>query len=166
MKKGHVLITALAVCALAASAFGWGSLISSFRSPAGSTFPTGVGVGYPSNQLYITTNQPDQCYRTTWTGGIVRSWTLRTTNTRGCAAGVMGTTGYYWAVNNAPPMIYRHGYNSGSIYHSFAPAFSDPYGLAFQPSGYILHGVSSSGRRLYRMNSVGSPSAASSRRRW
>lgn len=154
MKKGYVLIAAIAVCALAASAFGWGSLISSFTSPAGSTFPNGVG--YRADYLYITTNQPDRCFRTTFTGSIVRSHTLTTTTTRGCAAGVISGTGYYWVANNSPRMVYRIGYNSGSIYHSFTPPGTDPWGLAFRQSGstYYLYYTSSSDRRLYRLNAA------------
>lgn len=154
MKKGYVLATAIVICALAASAFGWGSLISSFRSPAGSQFPNGIG--YRANYVYITTNQPDRGFRTTFTGSVARSHSLPTSTTRGCAAGVMGTTGYYWVVNNNPRRVYRLGFSTGSIYHSFTPPGTDPYGLAFRQSGsnYYLYYTSSASRRLYRLNAA------------
>jgi hypothetical protein len=154
MKKGYILITAAAICALAASALGWGSVVSWFNCPGGSQFPNGVG--YRDNYLYITTNQPDRCYRTNFSGSIVLSHSLPTTTTRGCAAGVIGSLAYYWVANNNPRRVYRIGWNSGSIYHSFTPPGTDAWGLAYRQSGstYYLYYTSSSDRRLYRLNAV------------
>lgn len=156
MKGKHIAIALVAVVAAAATASGWGSLVSSFRCPGSSLYPNGVG--WMEGYLFLTMNQPspDPHYRTTYTGSVVRYHALPTSTTRGCAAGRISGTGYYWVANNSPARIYRIGYDNGSIYHSFTPAFTSPYGLAYRQSGsyYYLYGVSSSGRRLYRMDAL------------
>jgi hypothetical protein len=153
MRKSYLVI-ALVVCAMATSALGWGSLISSFHAPAGGTYPNGVG--YRANYLYVNTNTPDRCYRTTFTGSVVRSHTSPTTGTMGSAAGVIGSTGYYWVVSYSPRLIYQVGFNSGSVYRSFTAPGSYPYGAAFRQVGstYYLYYTDQSGRRLYRMNAT------------
>ncbi|UCH77985.1 MAG: hypothetical protein JSU81_09720 [Candidatus Coatesbacteria bacterium] len=156
MRKSYFVI-ALVVCAMATSAFGWGSLISSFRAPGGGTYPNGVGWHSTwSTNLFVNTNTPDRCYRTSFTGSIVRSHTSPTTSTMGSAAGVISGIGYYWVVSYNPRRIYRVGYNSGSVYGSFTAPGSYPYGAAFRQVGstYYLYYTDMSGRRLYRMNAT------------
>jgi streptogramin lyase len=73
----------------------------------------------------------------------------------GCAAGVIGSTGYYWVVSNSGTM-YQCGFNSGSVYNSFSIPGSYPYGVTFRDSGsiYYVYYTDRSARRLYRMNST------------
>ena len=158
MKKYCVLIAAIAACALAASAFGWGSLISSFRCPAGSILPNGVGWDYLFSQprLWVATNLPDYCYRVTTAGSVLRSHKLPGSATRDCDGGLLGTTGYYWVQDYGYRRVYRIGYDSGSIYGSFVVPYTYPYGIAFRVVGssYYLYGTSSRNRRVYRMNAT------------
>jgi hypothetical protein len=155
VKKGYVAISILALSAMAVSAFGWGSLVSSFSAPSGTQYLGGLG--YRDTCLYVATVTPNRCYRTTRTGLILASHNLPTLNPRGCAAGVIGSNGYYWVVSYNPNVIYRMGYSSGSVVNSFAaPGGNGPRGLAFRASGssYYLYYTEQSGSRLYRMNAT------------
>jgi hypothetical protein len=154
MSRGSAFITAFAVCALAVSAVGWGSLVSSFDAPGGARYPSGIG--YRDNYLYICTNEPDMCYRTTTTGSVVRSHASPTSVTRGSAAGVVGGNAYYWVVSYVPRVIYQVGYDSGSIYNSFLAPGSYPYGAAFRQSGssYYLYYTDTSSQRLHYLNAT------------
>jgi len=53
-------------------------------------------------------------------------------------------------------MIYRVGYNSGSIYSSFTAPGSYPYGAAFRQTSFLayLYYTDRVGKKLYRMNAL------------
>ncbi|HUV87194.1 MAG TPA: hypothetical protein VMX79_08785 [bacterium] len=146
--KTALFVTAALLVAIAVQAYAFGSLVSSFHAPG--DFPNGVG--YRAANLYIGTNTPDMCWRTTTTGSIVRSHTSPTTDTMGVAAGVIGSTGFYWVASHDPRMIYQVGFNSGSIYHSFSVPSTYPYGVAFRSASYIYHTDSGTAPRLYLMH--------------
>ncbi|HUV87793.1 MAG TPA: hypothetical protein VMX79_11865 [bacterium] len=159
MRKGYVLIAAIAVGALAVSAFGWGSVVSSFYCPAGSTLPNGVGWErlFTSNDyLWVATNLPDRCYRVTYSGSIQRSHTLPGSATRDCDGAYIAPRGYYFLQDYGFRRMYQIGYDSGSIYRSYVVPYTTPYGVAFRAVGstYYLYGTSTGNRRIYRMNAT------------
>jgi len=158
MKKGYVLITISAVCALAASAFGWGSVVSSFYCPAGSLLPNGVGWEpiFGNNYLWVATNSPDYCYRVTTTGSIQRSFNLWRGGTRDCDGGVIGSLGYVFVQDLNDRTITRYGYNNGMLYGSFVVPYARPYGVAYRQEGstYYIYGTGTADYHIYRMNAI------------
>jgi streptogramin lyase len=154
MVRKTSLIIASALCALAVSAFGWGSLISSFNAPAGGSYPNGIA--YLSNYLYIGTNTPDMVYRTNTTGSVAASHTSPTGSTMGVARGTIGSTGYYWVVSYSPKLIYQVGYNSGTVYGSYTAPGVYPYGAAFRSSGsaYYIYYTDKNGQMLYALDAT------------
>jgi hypothetical protein len=155
MNKNCILIAVIAACAAAASAFGWGSLISSFHSPSNSTFPNGLG--YRADNLYIASNVPGRIWQTSLSGSVVQFHNTPAPGPKGCTVGVIGGTSYCWVVSHTPQFrIYQVDSNSGSVYRSFEAPGAYPMGLAFQRSGssYYLYYTDTLERRLYRMNAT------------
>jgi hypothetical protein len=159
MKKGYLLIAAIALGALAVSAFGWGSVVSSFVCPSGSTLPNGVGwerLFTSTDLLWVATNLPDRCWRMSTAGSVQRYHNLPASATRDCDGAYIGTTGYYFVQDYGARRMYQIGYNSGSVYRSYQVPYTTPYGVAFRRSGstYYLYGTSTGNRRIYRMNAT------------
>jgi|GEM_PF-1404326 len=153
MRRYHVLIAAFAVCALAGSAFGWGRMMGGFACPSGSQYPRGLG--YRNNNLYVATDSPDRCFQTTLAGSVVRSHTLVGDSTKGCAAGVINSVGYYWYIRHrtypALCRIYQVVATTGSVVRYFGAPDAGADGLAFMHSGSsdFLFCTSHTERRLY-----------------
>jgi hypothetical protein len=161
MTWGKVSVTFFTVYVLAASAFGWGNLVSSFDVPFGNTYPFGLAYAHTSGYveyLFFTVNNTtvDYCFRTALDGFPVKIHNSPTYFSMGCAAGFIRHAGYYWVVSYNPRMIYQIGYNSGSIYHSFAAPGNYPYGAAFRHTGFIpyLYHTDRVGKKLYRMHAT------------
>jgi hypothetical protein len=158
MKKVYVFITLTALCGLATAAFGWGNVVSSFVSPAGSTYPNGAGweTIFGTGYLFVSVNVPDYCYRVTYTGSIQRSIDLPGSATRDNDCGEISGTGYVWVQDYTTRRVYQFGYNTGSLYNSYVVPYTGPYGLAYRWSGsiYYLYATSDTTNHLYRMNAT------------
>lgn len=150
MNRRRIILTVAVFVATTASAHAFGSLVSSFRCPSGSTFPNGVA--FLSNTVYIDTNTPDMCWETNTTGSLIRSFTSPTTGTMGTAVGSIGGTLYRWIVSHRPIAIYRVVATTGSVVNSFAVPGTYPYGVAFRSSSYIYYTESETLQRLYLMH--------------
>jgi len=141
-------ITIAVVAALAASAYGWGTLLSSFPCPAGSQYPNGVA--YRASRLYVSTNYEP---RTVWqvrpnNGSVLASHPSPARDTAGCTAGLAGETVSYWVADRSNDFIYQVGYISGSVVGSFPSPGSTPMGLAFRNATTMYH-TDYDGRALY-----------------
>lgn len=150
MNRKYVVLAVTLLMALAASAYAFGSLVSSFRCPSGSQYPNGVA--FLSNTVYIDTNTPDRCWETNTTGSLIRSFGSPTTGTMGTAVGSIGGTLYRWVVSYSPRVIYRCVATTGSVVNSFAVPGTYPYGVAFRNSSYIYYTESGTLRRLFMMH--------------
>lgn len=147
------LITMALVAAVAASAHGWGTLLTSFPCPAGSEYPNGVE--YRANRLYVATNFPP---RTVWqvrpnNGSVMASHPSPAANSMGCTAGLAGETVSYWVADRSNDLIYQVGYISGSVVGSFPSPGSTPMGLAFRNATTMYH-TDLDGRALYALHPV------------
>lgn len=150
MNRKCLVSAGLLFVTAAASAFAFGSLVSSFPCPSGSQFPNGVA--FLADTVYIDTNTPDMCWETTTTGSLIRSFTSPTTGTMGTAVGSIGGTLYRWVVSYSPRLIYRCVATTGSVVDSFAAPGTYPYGVAFRDSSYIYYTESGTLRQLFLMH--------------
>ena len=145
--KRVLFVTAALLVAIAVHAYAFGSLVSSFHAPG--DFPNGVGCR--AARLYISTNTPDMCWRTTTTGTILKSHTSPSMFTKGITSGLIDGTAFYWVVGDRPKMVYQVGYNDGSVYSSFSVPGTFPFGVAFRSPSYIYY-TDTVGKRLYLMH--------------
>jgi DNA-binding beta-propeller fold protein YncE len=150
MNRKCVVLAVTLLMALAASAHAFGSLVSSFRCPSGSTFPNGVA--FLSNTVYIDTNTPDMCWETNTAGSLIRSFSSPTTGTMGTAVGSIGGTLYRWVVSYSPQLIYRCVATTGSVVNSFTAPGTYPYGVAFRDTSYLYYTESGTLRSLFLMH--------------
>jgi hypothetical protein len=126
----------------AVTAFGAGSIVSSFPSPI-STY--GKGLDYYGGYIYHVTNANTTCYQTTTTGSIVRSITFPST-----MRGVHFTGSYFWTSDNT--RIFRLT-TAGSIVSTISTAAAW-YGLAFD--GTYLWGSNAVTDLITKMTTTGS----------
>lgn len=129
--------------AVAAGAFGAGSIVSSFPSPF---WTFGKGLDFHGGYIYHVTNATRTCYQTTTTGSIVRSITFPND-----MRGVHFTGSYFWASDNVA--VYRLDTN-GSVLNSFATVWAH-YGLTFDGT-YIWGSTVNSGNLITKMTTEGS----------
>jgi hypothetical protein len=134
-----IRITLFLVAGVAALAYGWGTLLTSYPCPGGSEFPNGVA--YRSSRLYVATNWSPL---TVWqvrpnTGSVYASHPSPATSSMGCTAGLAGETVSYWVSDARNDVIYQVGYLSGSVVNSFASPGTHPMGLAFRNATTMYH---------------------------
>ncbi|MEE9458051.1 MAG: hypothetical protein V3W11_12975 [bacterium] len=152
MKKALYFTVVLTVLACATTAFGYGSLVSSFRAP--STFPNGVGwASWSTSGFWVNCNGNNYRYRMTTTGSIYRSFSNPGTWSTGCGAANIGGTGYVFVVDRLTKRVYRIGMGSGSVYSSYTAPGSYPMGVDYCGTGgnYVYY-TDFLGRRLYFMH--------------
>jgi hypothetical protein len=125
-----------------ATAFGAGSIISSYRQPH-STYAKGLD--YHAGYMYHVTNANTTCYQTTTTGSIVRSITFPST-----MRGVHFTGSYFWTSDNT--RIFRLT-TTGSIVSTISTAAAW-YGLAFD--GTYLWGSNAVTQMITKLTTTGS----------
>jgi hypothetical protein len=135
---GIALVTAVG------SAFGAGSIVSSFQSPFYASYPKGMD--YYGGYIYHVSNANTTCYQTTTTGSIVRSMTFP-----GSMRGVHFTGSYFWASNDVA--VFRLD-TSGSVLNSFSTAAAR-YGLTFDGT-YIWGSTAISPNLISKMTTAGS----------
>lgn len=124
------------------TAFGAGSIISSFASPI-STY--GKGLDYYGGYIYHVTNANTTCFQTTTTGSIVRSITFPSQ-----MRGVHFTGSYFWTSDST--RIFRLT-TTGSILGTISTAAAW-YGLAFD--GTYLWGSNASTQMITKLTTTGS----------
>jgi hypothetical protein len=137
----------------ATTAYGWGSVISSFPSPRGSEMPNGIG--FMGGYLWLATNQPDRIWRLTTTGSVVASFPSPATSTVGLDVGRVGGVDYCWVVGQDPHLIYRLRADNGSVVGSFPAVGTYPGDVALRAVDflYYMH-YGSPGPRLYRLHAT------------
>ncbi|HUV87191.1 MAG TPA: hypothetical protein VMX79_08765 [bacterium] len=137
-------LTTACVFLVAGTAFGAGSIISSFRSPAASP----IGMCYQGGYLYHMNHPAGVIYQTTTTGSIIRSITGPASG-----IGVHFTGSYFWVSTYSPSMIYRLS-SSGSILQSFTgPAAG--YGITTNGT-YLWYSSARSGNMVWQLTTAGS----------
>ena len=106
---------------------GFGTLISSFKSPGSEPF----GIGYRPGYLYIS-GCGRVVYRTDTTGSIISYYPIRLAGVRGMTIGTIGGETYYWLVDLYEEYVYRYLDNSSTLVGSFpVPGGGMPIGAAF-----------------------------------
>ncbi len=149
MKKQLIISAVVASAFFAAGGYGWGSLVSSFPAPGGSSYPNGVA--YYANVLYIGTNSPDRIWQTDTSGSVIRSFSSPTTTTMGVTAGIDSSTVFYAVVSYTPRYVYGAESTTGSIVGSYSVPGNYPNGAAYRAPGYLYYTDSGPARRLYLM---------------
>lgn len=160
----RTLITIASVATVAASAYGWGTLLTSFPCPSGSRYPNGVA--YRASRLYVATNYVP---RIVWqvrpaNGSVLASHHFPGAECMGCTTGLAGETVSYWVADSRYDVIYQIGYLTGSVVNSFPAPGRRPMGLAFRSANtmyhtdfdnkmlYVLHPVTGSVSSSYSLN--------------
>lgn len=129
----------------AVTAFGAGSIISSFRSPHYTGWPKGLA--YHAGYLYHGSNYSyDRIYQTNTAGSIVRTITCPT-NT----VGVEFTGTYFWICTFSPTYIYQLA-STGSVIKSFYSPVAT--GITFD--GTYLWGSTWNNNTVYKLTTAGS----------
>jgi hypothetical protein len=152
VKKFAFFIAVLAALACATAAFGYGSLISSFKAP--STYPNGVGwASWRESGFWVSCNGDNYRYRMTTTGSIYASFPNPGRSSMGCGAANIGGTGYVFVLEFINSYIYRIGMAAGSIYSSWAVPGAYPCGVDYCGDGgnYIYY-TDMKNRTLYFMH--------------
>ncbi len=138
------LSVAVALVLAAGTAFGAGSIISSFPSPH-SNWPKGMA--YHAGYLYHGSNYSyNRIYQTTTTGSVVRTITCPT-NT----VGVEFTGTYFWTCTYSPTYIYQLT-STGSVVKSFYSPVAT--GITFD--GTYLWGSTWNNNTVYKLTTAGS----------
>lgn len=142
MRKGISLTVCLVL--VAGTAFGAGSIISSFRSPCSYV----MGMGYHSPYLYHADYTTSRIYTTTTTGSVVRSMSAPASS-----LGVDFTGTYFWVACYSPSMIYQLT-STGSTVRSWSGPASG-YGITYGGT-YVWFSSARSGNNIYQYTTVGS----------
>lgn len=136
MRKIIVLLAGVAVVGAPVYVFGtgFGSLVSSFKSPG--AWP--MGLSYRPGQLYISTFAGTVVWRTTTTGSVINYHPLKLIYNRGVTVGNAGGKTYYWVVDSDTDHIYRYIDNSSTLVGSF-PVASSPRGVTFVDAEHMYY---------------------------
>ncbi len=147
MRKIIILIAGVAACApVCVFATGFGSLVSSFKSPG--AWP--MGMSYRPGYLYISTSASNVVWRTTTTGSIISYHPLKLSNNQGISVGTIGGNTYYWVVDRDTSHIYRYVDNSSTVHGSFAAPGPNPWGVTFVDASHMYY--TERGGKLYSMH--------------
>jgi len=141
MARSALALAALTLAAVQAGA--WGSLITSYNSPA--LLPYGLGyLPGPTPYLTVVTDYPPA---TIWRvvaadGSVVASYAAPSANATGCDAGVISGVNNTWVMGETTRWyVFRLASDTGSVYGSFEAPRDDSAGLAFRDAGggYYLY---------------------------
>jgi len=151
MKKFWVASIGLLIISVQSAGAGWGSFVSSFKSPG----PYPAGVSYRPGYLYISTMEPGVVWRTTTTGSIISYHPTELASQSGITVGAMSGQIYYWVANNAPTYVYRFVDNSSTVAGSFpAPGREVNWrGLTFVDTGHMYY-TEQYGQGLYLLHPI------------
>jgi DNA-binding beta-propeller fold protein YncE len=136
MKKIIVIVAGVAACApVCVFATGFGSVVSSFKSPG----PWPEGVAYRPGYIYISCYVTGVIWRTTTTGSVISYHPTGLVYNKGVTVGAVTGRIYYWVVNRKPGYIYRFVDNSSTVHGSFAVPGSDGWGVSYVDASHMYY---------------------------
>jgi hypothetical protein len=152
VRKALYFAAVFAALACATVAFGYGSLVSSFKAPG--EYPWGIGwASWRDSGFWVSCSGNDYRYRMTTTGSIYASFPNPGTGSTGCGAANINGVGYVFVVGYGNKYAYRIGMAAGSIYGSWPAPGLLPRGIDYCGDGgnYVYY-IERNGRVLYFMH--------------
>lgn len=149
MRKMVIIAAGVAVLGAPVCVFGtgFGSVVSSFKSPSGWPF----GMSYRPGQLYISAYCGHVVWRTTTTGSVINYHPLKKVLNYGITVGKAGGRVYYWVVDQGTGYIYRYIDNSSTIHGSFPVPGTWRTGVTFVDGTHMYY-TDAEGATLYLLH--------------
>lgn len=150
MRKLVIFIAGVAVLGTPVYVFGtgFGSLVSSFKSPA--AWLMGLAYREPG-YLYISVFAGNIVWRTTKTGSVVSYHPTRLGYNRGVTVGKIAGTIYYWVADKDTNRVYRFVDNSSHVAGSFPWPGPEVRGVAFVDTTH-MYGTDYQNNYLYYLH--------------
>jgi hypothetical protein len=137
MRKLTMILAGVAALAAPVCVYGtgFGSLVSSFKSP--DAWP--LGLAYRPGRIYIATLACGVVWEVTKAGSIINYHPVNLGGVCGLTRGTISGNTYYWLADEGTKRIYRYVDNSSSIHGSFPAPGPKPWGLSFVDANHMYH---------------------------